>query len=407
MRHNPERLAWAVLLISFSVLLTLLVAVPLGIRAYILRAQVKQSVTLEVQRGPLRATMAGQGVPVAVAENYDEIPEGTVVATDSTSGQLVMHVPAADRPVIARVQIYDNTEVELSSARSPRFSPSHLPHRVVIAVRAGRVRISVSNDDARPAVVEVNTPHGASSLVAGSYEVKVSGNRMEVTVRDGEASVSYSVEQVMLVGPAERAIVENEQITGPLPGARNLVANGNFQDRLDTAWSTYQAQTDPEQSPPRATIATDQGRELVDFYRNSSNHAEVGIAQEIDYDVRDFTFLELHVAVRVHSQDIAGFGGCGYLSSECPIIISLQYKDTLGSDREWLHGFYTGEPADGWPLHPWTERIPLGTWHTYDSGNLMEELGDTPPAIIKDLTVYASGHRFHAQVTEVELLAQE
>jgi hypothetical protein len=344
---------------------------------------------------------------VAVAERYDEIPEGTLVATDSTSGQLALHAPTADRPVIALVQIYDNTEVELSSARSPRFSPSHLPHNVVLRVREGRVRISVFNDQARPAVVEVNTPHGASSLVAGSYEVKVSSSRMEVTVRSGQAGVSTGAEHAIALGPAERAIVENGLITGPLPGERNLVANGSFQEPLDTAWSTYQAQTDPEQSPPRATVAADQGRELVDFSRDSSNHAEVGISQEIDYDVRDFTFLELHVAVRVHSQDIAGFGGCGYLSSECPIILSLQYKDTLGSDRVWLHGFYTGEPADGWPLLPWTEQIPLGSWHTYDSGNLMQELADTPPAVIKSLTIYASGHRFHAQVTEVELLAQE
>jgi hypothetical protein len=37
----------------------------------------------------------------------------------------------------------------------------------------------------------------------------------------------------------------------------------------------------------------------------------------------------------------------------------------------------------------------------------MEELADTPPALIKSLTIYASGHSFHAMVTEVELLAQE
>ena len=407
MRHNPEWLAWAIVITSFCAFLALVIAIPLGVRAYILGGQVRQSVTLEVQRGPLRATMAGQGIPVAVGENLDEIPERTVVATDSTSGRLVMRALRADGPVVVTVQVYDNTEVVLSSARSPRFSASRLPHRVALEVRAGRVRIIVSDDGSRPAIVDVNAPQGAASLSTGSYEVKVNENRMEVTVRSGQANVTNDAKEVVSLGQAERAIVEKEQIAGPLPGARNLIVNGGFQAPLEVDWSTYDTQTDPQQPRARAGIAHDQGRDVVDFYRDASNHAEVGITQEIHYDVRDFSFLELHLAVRISSQDIAGFGGCGYLSSECPIIVVIQYKDIHGSDHDWLHGFYTGEPAEGWLLHPWTERVPLRTWHTYDSGNLMVQLVDTPPAVIERVTIYASGHSFHAQVTEVELLAQE
>ena len=55
----------------------------------------------------------------------------------------------------------------------------------------------------------------------------------------------------------------------------------------------------------------------------------------------------------------------------------------------------------------WAEQVQPGNWQTYDSGNLMEELTDTPPAIIKSLTIYASGHSFDAMVTEVDLLTQE
>jgi hypothetical protein len=42
---------------------------------------------------------------------------------------------------------------------------------------------------------------------------------------------------------------------------------------------------------------------------------------------------------------------------------------------------------------------------TYDSENLMAS--DPPPALIKSVTIYASGHTFDALVAEVELLAQE
>ena len=57
--------------------------------------------------------------------------------------------------------------------------------------------------------------------------------------------------------------------------------------------------------------------------------------------------------------------------------------------------------------YEWAEPVQEGNWQTYDSGNLMEELTEAPPALIKSLVIYASGHSFHAMVTEVELLAQE
>lgn len=407
MKANRERLAWIVLSIAFGCFVALVVALPLGIRTYVFRAEVQQDVALEVQRGPLRVTLAGRGMPVAVAENRDEIQEGTVVATDSTSGQLVMSTHQPERSAVVRIQIYDNTEVILQKARTPRFTASHLPNEVDIEVRGGRVRIGVSGDDARATLVNVHTGHGTARLTEGSYEVKVNGGRMEVTVRRGEATVSNASQQSLSLGPAERAAVEAGMLTGPLPGARNLIVNGDFQSALQSAWDVYDTQTDPQQPPARATIADENGRDVVDFFRAASNHAEVGVTQDINYDVRDFTFLELHMAIRIDSQDIAGFGGCGYLSSECPIIVVIEYEDTQGTDREWRHGFYTGNPAEGWLLYPWTESVPAGTWHTYDSGNLMDELSDTPPAEVNRLRVYASGHSFHAFVTEVELLARE
>jgi hypothetical protein len=408
MRANPERLAWAVLLTSFFICISLIAAIPLAIRYYVFHAHVGQNVTLQVQRGPLRVTLAGRGEPVAIAEDRDDIPERTIVATDSTAGRLVMYALQTDDPVIATAQIYDNTEIVLSSARSPRFSASRLPHIVTLEVRAGRVRISVPKNSDRSTIVEAQTPHGAVTLTEGSYEVKVNGTTMEITVRDGQAEVTNNAKHVMPLGPAERAIVGvgNEQIIGPLPAARNLIFNGDFHDPLENGWASY-SMNDPDQPPGSVDITADEGQEVVSFYRDVSNHAEVGIRQKINYDVRDFEFLQLHVAVRVIHQNMAGYGGCGYLSSECPIIILIDYKDVYGSDQQWRHGFYTGEPAPDWPLYPWTEQVALGNWQAYDSGNLMEELADAPPAIIKSLTIYASGHSFHAMVTEVELLVQE
>jgi hypothetical protein len=196
-------------------------------------------------------------------------------------------------------------------------------------------------------------------------------------------------------------------IEGPLPGERNLVLNGDFEQALEPAWQLYDSQTDPGQPPATAEIVTDQGRQVISLRRQGINHAEVGLIQEISYDIRDFTLLELRLAVKIDSQNIAGYGGCGFLSSECPVFIVLEFRDIYGTDREWRRGFYTGEPAEGWPLYPWTEEIPVGVWRSVESGNLMDTFADTPPAVIQRLTIYASGHSFEAMVADVELLAQE
>ena len=411
MRDNRERLAWVILLTSFFTCLGLVFAVPLGVRHYILHSRVPQSVTLEVQQGPLRVTLAGRGAPVAIDRDRGDIPEHTIIATDETAGRLTISTPQTGS-VIATVQLYGDTAVALFSARSPRFATSQLPHQVILEVNAGRVRINVSNADDRPTAIEAQTPHGTVTLTEGSYEVKVNGTMTEVIVRAGQANAANTSEQITTLGPAERAIVTQEKITGPLPTARNLVSNGDFQYPLEMegGWISYGQQTDPEQpSSRRASIVTDSGQEALEFYCDGNNHSEVGIRQEINYDVRDFTSLQLRLNVRIISQNIAGFGGCGYLSTECPVIVRLDYKDIYGNDREWLHGFYTGEPHPDWLVNWWTEQLPSGNWQTFDSDNLMEELkqADTPPALIKAITIYASGHSFHARVTEIELLAQE
>lgn len=404
MKKNPERLAWVVLLISFSLFVGTAVGVPLGIRAYIRTSQKGQNVSLEVQRGTLRVTSGGLGAPIAIAERYDDVSERTVVTTDLAQGRLIFHAAQEDAPVVATVQLYDDTEVTLTSARSPRFAVSQLPHQVALEVTGGRVRINVADTEGRLTVADVLTPHGMIQMREGSYEVKVNATT-EITVRTGQADI-HSDDAIMTLEPSERAIMGGGLINGPLLTTRNLVKNGDFQAGLE-GWTTYGEQTDPEQPLGEIGIVTNEGREVIQFVRDGTNHSEIGIHQDILYDVRDFASVGLHLAVRVVDESIAGFGGCGYLGSECPIIVQMEYEDVLGNDREWLHGFYIGQPASDWLTHGWAEQVQQGNWQSYDSGNLMEELADAPPALIKRLTIYASGHSFDAMVTEVEILAQE
>jgi hypothetical protein len=405
MRKNPERLAWAILLTSFFIFIGLVIAVPLAVRSFVLFSQQEQVVTLEVERGPVRVTWAGRGEPIAIAKERDNIPERTIITTDLTQSRLVMHPPQENDMTVVSVQLYNDTKVVLSSARSPRFSISQLPHKVALQVLGGRVRINISGTKDRPALAEIQTPHGIITLFEGSYEVKVN-SKTEVTVRYGQAAINVG-QQTMSLAPDQRAIIHDGKVSEPQPAVRNIVTNGDFQADLN-GWATYSvAPDDPEQPAGNIGIVVNGGRRVVDFYRAGINHAQVGIKQEIGYDVRDFASLELRMAVRVIFEDIGGFGGCGTLGSECPIIVSMDYIDINGSESTSLHGFYIGEPQSGWVTYKWAEPVKEGSWQTYESGNLMQELSESPPAYIKLLTIYASGHSFHSMVTEVELLAQE
>jgi hypothetical protein len=159
------------------------------------------------------------------------------------------------------------------------------------------------------------------------------------------------------------------------------------------------------QQDPSGTVevTTFGGRTAAHFRRSGMGHVEVGIRQEISYDVRDFASLALHLNVRVRSQSLTG---CGSVGSECPIMVRIDYEDVHGTDRVWYHGFYSVEPGESDLLFTWLEQVPPQTWYTFDSGNLVQ-LFEEPPALIKRLAIYASGHSFDALATEVELLAQE
>jgi len=404
MKDNPERIAWFVLLVSFFICVSSAVVLPLSIRSYILHSTVRQQVMLDVQRPPLRVRLSGRGEPVAI-DLEREIPERTSVATDQTSGRLVFQEANNGNLVLATVQLYDYTEVTLQKARSPRFGSSPLPHRIELDLVSGRLRISIPGDETRSTSVVVRVSHGQVTLTEGTYDVKVNGTATDVIVRSGQAAIEQDDGNRAFLGPSQRATIENGHVNGPLPAARNLIKNGDFQVPLSDSWAVYSEQK--EDPPPKVEIVTEENIPAASFYRIGSNHAEIGIYQDLDYDVRDFAYLELRLTVHIIYENIAGFGGCGTLSSECPIMVRIDYKDIHGTDREWLHGFYIDEPASDWLVYPWTQQLPARKWQTYDSGNLMEQWSDNPPAIIKRVTVYASGHSFHALITDLELLAEE
>lgn len=403
MTHSRERLAWAVLLLSFATCLALAVGIPLAAQDFVRTARVGQEVAVEPQRGTPRMQRGGQGEIIALVGLANNVPAGTVLTTDaSDQGILTLYAPGPEPEVVAEATIYGDTTVTLVTARSPRFHASPLPHEVVLEVARGRVRVAVSPAFNRQTVVELRTPHLTARLSEGSYEARVWPALSELAVREGTAQASAGGDTVTL-GPSQRTVAHAG--TSPLqtlPAERNLLSNGTFSTALEETWEVY---TGDVQHPPEGTVeaTTLGGRPAAHFYRDGIGHAEIGIRQQIGYDVRDFTSLTLHLNLLIRYQSLTG---CGILGSECPIMVRIDYKDIYGTDRVWYHGFYSVAASPDDLLPGWDEQTPLGTWFTYESGNLIE-LFEEPPASVTAVTIYASGHSFDALVTGVELLAAE
>ena len=100
---------------------------------------------------------------------------------------------------------------------------------------------------------------------------------------------------------------------------------------------------------------------------------------------------------------IQSLSGGGYLCSEYPLMIRLEYDDVYGSESQWTQGFYY-QNTDNNPTM-FGERIPRNVWFDYASGNILETISPRP-ARLKSLLIYASGWDYESSVTDISLVVE-
>ena len=404
MRRNPERLAWTVLSLAFATFCALAVGIPVGIRSYLMNATDAHEARLQVIEGTVLVQEERKSDLTAVIESAAIMP-GDEVLTDSTSWATL------DLFERSHLTLYNNTNVYLEASESPRFALSDRPNRINLNVTGGMVRIGVALPAERPTDFTVDTPHISFVLGEGSYRIEVNNEGTQITVVRGRALARGEGFTLVVPQGTRTQIDLSGQPAAPLPAARNLIQNGNFQEPLTSNWVTSTVILDPSREPPRVEVVENGGRRSVRLVRREEDdgvHSEVAIRQNLDQDVRDFRRLELSLDVLLDFQSLSGGG---QLSSEFPIIVRLDYKDLWGNDKFWTHGFYYQNQAgysigkDRWG-QPLGEKIPRGVWFPYESGNLLELLGDDRPAHLTGITIYASGWNYDSQVSEIQLIVE-
>jgi hypothetical protein len=396
LRKNPERTAWTVLLSAFATSCILAVSVPLGIRWYIINATNSHKTALTAISGTILVEERGQ--PLPVTESI-ETSEGASIKTDSTSQAILTFFEDST------VTLYNDTQVALLRTRTPRFDFSPRPDTIILEIKKGRVRIGAAPAIDSPLYFEVRFPQGIAVLEEGSYSVEVTEEQSQIIARYGQVLATAAGTTMELNQGQRTTIATGEAPADPMPAAQPLVVNGNFQEDLSVGWRAYNEQgVDEGEVDGEAEIVSFGGRRALLFSRvgEDRNHCETGIIQKIDKDIRDYTSLKLHLDVRLIYQSLSGGG---FLSSEFPIMIRLDYKDPYGNDQFWVHGFYY-QNDDNYPIAQYGEQIPRYVWYPYETDNLLETLADTRPTHINAIRIYASGWEYQSMISEVGLTVE-
>ena len=405
-RQNPQGIAWIILIGNFIACCMLAVAVPLGLRSFVLHSTRPEQTWLAATAGTVQLQAAGAREPAAVTERRP-VTEGSLIVTDNTAQALL--TIAADESgaqIVATIQMLQDTTLRLERARTPRFGLSSDPNRIVLELVRGRALIRTQSAGGRGIQAVLSTPHGRISFGVGAFDVLIEGQETQVRARAGVAHVLAANTEVTVNSGERSSIIAGRPPSLPVPGALNLVLNGEFGGNLAPAWRQV-IETEPGREPGEITTETDGARRAVRFTRRTEDGApnRVGVQQILDRDVQGYESLALRFDLLLRYQSVPGGG---YLASEYPVMVDIQYTDVYGNkDLHWYQGFYyldlpTGSP---WKL-PAGHKIPLGVWYTFESPNLFERLRDNRPARINSITIYASGHDYESLIADVALLAR-
>jgi len=404
------RQAWIILWLAFIAFILLVTGIPLGMHWYVHHATDPMNVRIEAVAGTTLVLDKKNSEPIAVLDVIS-IQEGDRVRTDETSrANLSVFSDANARDSLASVQLRNNSEVQLITARQPRFQRSELPILVILKVVSGRVRVTGSDANGRPLQVWVKTPQGVIKIRNGSAAIAVNNKMTEVTTRSGEALVEAKGRRIVLSKGRRTTIAIGAPPAAPQDADKNLINNGDFSQPLETAWqinSLVDAQDLSNVTFGSVRLVDSGGHRSAYFDREAQGedaklHSETSISQEIDADVLDAENLIFRFDVRLISQSLPG---AGIQSSEFPMMVRIDFIDINGKPQFWTHGFYMIDPAENWPIRG-GEKVPPLVWYAYESPDFMTSDTFPRPAKVISIRIYASGHNYRSQAADIELIAK-
>jgi hypothetical protein len=430
-----ERVAWAVMLASFFTFCTLVTLGGVALYQFLFVSTVPMDVTVQASRGSLGIT--GTDLREEVVQGARAFPIGGRVRPSDvdSQGEIVLRDPYRKGAFVASVTLNGSAAVaSLGSAERQRFSWGTTGYTVDLEGVSGRLEFLVANDLAHGITLELMTANRVRLVMN-------SPGRYRIEVRDGEVLVESDGGPVVLLPPDDLpalTITSTSSYTVATNDLRavsppnELVVNGDFSavaeasspdlPSLPTGWACSHTNADP--SAPRGvfTVRDVDGRRALTLSRgggvqsNGETICQQGAQMgEVWQDISAYDSLVIQTTFYIERQSLAA---CGYLGSECPLMLRLDYlrRDPTSGDLvrgELVYGFYTLPDFSG--AYPSTcpscrlshVRVQPATWFTFDSGNILAGFSaDERPLAVSRVRLYASGHEYDVKVSRMVVLAE-
>ena len=419
MKQNRERLTWAILLASFFIFVSLLVAIPFGTRAIVERATRPLVVQATVTNGTPIELISRELIDDSGAPQRYRTPTG--METRFSDRGVYQVVNPDTNEMLARVEVADNTSMRINRATMPRFGRSSAEPYLSLTLNRGRARIIIPDKegDDFPVVTHVMVGDNLTTIVTpGRYAVDAQNGELQFSVLEGNGAVQGNGEELFVQAGWRGVVAASGETLGLFEAERELIRNGTFQEGLN-AWNPARWTT--EQDPTGKTeVINSNGEAVLHFERVGIGNARTDVSQRVEKSVADFSILELAITMRVIDQSLPV---CGGLGTECPMTVRLDYVDNNGQVWPWEQGFFASgqvneatapdycKGACGFPLANYVhEQVSqMGEVYVYQSPNLMTLLGGLGirPNYIQSITLTAEGHSFNVEVISVSLIARD
>ncbi len=390
-----QRRAWFWLLAAFTAFCCLSIASGTAVLNYRRSATDSPGAALRIDRGIVLYQDSPDAAQLRGRTGMDVYEGGSIEASEGTS---------------AVVGFFDGTEARLFPGASVRLSGIRTGvfnqelTRISLNQVNGAVNYAVTGQLPFGRDVTVTTPHGTVSLTRGDVTVWIEDNTTRVLSYDGRGKVESDGRQVRF-REGQRVVASEALLPRePLSIAENLVKNGELTQGMES-WTPIdireRGRTDVlgERTIDTELIAGLRSSALH-FFRDSQkdSHNETGVSQEINRDVTPYRVINLSGWVKVN---FASLSGGGYLGSEYPMMVRVNFTDDKGSRQVWSKGFFYANPEN----RPTDigEQVPRGEWYPFLIR--LHQLPDRP-TFIKSVEVLSSGHDFDALASYIQIVTE-
>lgn len=427
---RARRRAWTVIWCAFVVWLALVAAGASRVDAFIRTA---------VSPRPAVALTA-RGIPLYVSPQASQgearLKEGTRLEEGSR-----VEAPTGSEVVLelfdgSTVRLLPGAELELTSHQEGKFNRELTG--IHLSLLGGPAVFSVAGGlpDGRSLVVQ--TRHGRLSLDEGEYLVWAQEGETRASAYAGQALVEQENGVTLQMRARQRVeLPAKDTARQPRELVENLVGNGTFRELdLDGQLPASRAQAPRLVEVPMICDKEDdldagalkgwcvfnrgeRGRpdaggrvwvhdpglssvsgNVIQITRTTDKnfHMKTGLEQKIDRDVYPYRKVELSAWIKVNFAELRGGG---FMGSEYPLMLGVEYIAENGGRPTWERGFFYGDP-EGNPVDSPVQgqQVRQGIWErfTFD----LRSLGE-PPARITRVVISSSGWDFDAEVADVEL----